>query len=260
MMPIHKLRENLFKRRLASGAKQPGLWLTLESTNATEVLAGAGYDWLLLDMEHTTVDASQIAGHIRAAIGGTAELAVRIPWNEPIMVKRLLDAGVRTLMFPSVQSAAEAQAAVSATRYPPHGIRGVSGNMRANSFARVKDYAEAYRQEQCVIVQLESPRAIAAIEEIGAVEGVDALFIGPNDLAATMGLFGKPGAPEVKAVIAEAVLRINKTGKAAGILNYNIAEARALFKAGFAFIAGNSDTGILARQSEVILAQLNADE
>lgn len=260
MMPVHKLRENLFKRRLASGAKQPGLWLTLESPNATEVLAGAGYDWLLLDMEHTTVDPSQIAGHVRAANGGTAELAVRIPWNEPIMVKRLLDAGVRTLMFPCVQSAAEAQAAVSATRYPPHGIRGVSGNMRANSFARVKDYPDAYQREQCVIVQLESLKAIAAIEEIGAVDGVDALFIGPNDLAATMGLFGKPGAPEVKAVIADAIQRISKTAKAAGILNYNIAEARALFKAGFAFIAVNSDTSILARQSEAILAQLKSDE
>jgi len=259
MMPVHKLRTNQFKHRLNGGEKQAGLWLTLESSNATEILAGAGYDWLLLDMEHTTVDPSQIAGHVRAALGGTAELAVRIPWNEPIMVKRLLDAGVRTLMFPCVQSAAEARAAVAATRYPPHGIRGVSGNMRANSFARVKDYAETYQHEQCVIVQLESLKAIAAIEEIGAVEGVDALFIGPNDLAATMGLFGKPGAPEVKAVIADAIVRIKKTGKAAGILNYNIPEVRALFKAGFDFIAVNSDTSILARQSEAILAQLKTD-
>ena len=210
-------------------------------------------------MEHTTVDPSQIAAHVRAAHGGTAELVVRIPWNEPIMVKRLLDAGVRSLMFPCVQSAAEAQAAVAATRYPPHGIRGVSGNMRANSFARVKDYAETYEEEQCVIVQLESPRAIAAIEAIGAVVGVDAMFIGPNDLAATMGFFGKPGAPEVNAVIADAIPRINQSGKAAGILNYNLAEARSLFDAGVNFIAVNSDTGILARQSEAILAQLKSD-
>src|SRR5450432_2368161 len=105
-------------------------------------------------------------------------------------------------MFPNVQSAAEARAAVAATRYPPHGIRGVSGNMRANSYARVKDYGENYQQEQCVIVQLESPKAIAAIEEIAAIDGIDALFIGPNDLAASMGLYGKPGAPEVRAVIA----------------------------------------------------------
>ena len=260
MMPTFKLRENAFKRRLKEGTKQPGLWLTLESPIATEIAAGTGFDWLLLDMEHTTVEPHQIASHLHAASGGTGELAVRIPWNEPIMVKRLLDAGVRTIMFPNVQSAAEAKAAVAATRYPPHGIRGVSGNMRANSFARVKDYPETYMQQQCVIVQLETPKAIAALEEIGAVEGVDAMFIGPNDLAASMGLFGKPGAPEVKAVIAEAIVRMRKTGKGAGILNYNIAEARALFKAGFDFIAVNSDLAILARQSEVILAQVKAPE
>lgn len=255
-MRTTKLVPNAFKRGLVSGKKQPGLWLTLESPNATEILAGSGYDWLLLDMEHTTVDLSQVANHLRAARGGSAELAVRIPWNEPIAVKRLLDAGVRTLMFPCVQSAEEAKAAVAATRYPPDGIRGVSGNMRANAFARVQDYGTTYRDEQCVIVQLESRKAIAAIEEIGAVEGVDALFVGPNDLAASMGLFGKPGAPEVKAVIADSVARINATGKASGILNFDIEEARGLFESGFAFIAVASDTSILARRSEAILAEL----
>src|SRR5258705_3231077 len=109
-MPVHKARENVFKRRLKDGSKQPGLWLTLESPNATEVLAGAGYDWLLLDMEHTTLDASQVADHIRAAVAGTAELAVRVPWDEAILVKRLLGAGILTLMFPAVQSGAVAKA------------------------------------------------------------------------------------------------------------------------------------------------------
>jgi 4-hydroxy-2-oxoheptanedioate aldolase len=237
----------------------PGLWLSLESPIATEILAGAGYDWLLLDMEHTTLDPSQVAAHIRAAWGGTAELAVRLPWNEPVMVKRLLDAGVRTLMFPFVQSADEARAAVAATRYPPHGIRSVSGNSRATGFARIPDYPERYREEQCVIVQIESPRALAAIEEIAAVDGVDALFIGPADLAANMGFYGKPGAPEVKAAIADAVVRIRRTGKAAGMLNYNLAEARALFAAGFSFIAVNSDLAILARRSEAILAEVQQE-
>lgn len=260
MTPVHTLRENLFKRRLKEGGKQPGLWLTLESTTATEILAGAGFDWLLLDMEHTTVDPSQVAEHIRAARGGTAELAVRVPWNEPVLVKRLLDAGARTLMFPMIQSAEEARAAVATTLYPPLGIRGVSGNMRANSYARVTDYGVNYHREQCVIVQLESPKAIAAIEEIAAVEGVDALFIGPNDLAANMGLYGKPGAPEVKVLIAQAIERIVRTGKAAGILNFNIVEARALFKSGFSFIAVNSDTAILARRSEAILAELTKED
>lgn len=258
MTPVHTLPTNHFKRKLQEGAKQPGLWLTLESTNSTEIVSGSGYDWLLLDMEHTTVDPSQVAEHIRAARGGTAELMVRVPWNEPVLVKRLLDTGVRTLMFPYVQSAAEARAAVAATRYPPHGVRGVSGNMRANSFARVKDYGQTYQREQCIVVQLESPQAIAAIEDIAAVDGVDALFIGPNDLAANMGLFGSPGAPEVKAVIAQALQRIKRTGKASGILNFDIPQARALFEAGFDFIAVISDMAILARRSEAILAELKA--
>src|SRR6218665_2880259 len=192
------LSPKLLKRGLAKGKKQPGLWLSLESPHVTEVLAGAGYDWLLLDMEHTCLDTSQGADHPRAAKGGTAELVVRIPWNEPVIVKRLLDAGVRSIMVPFVQGADEARRAVAATRYPPHGIRGVSGNMRANGFSRIKDYGQRYHEEQCIIVQIESPTAVAAIAEIGAVDGVDGIFVGPNDLAANMGLYGQPGAPEVR--------------------------------------------------------------
>lgn len=253
------VQPNLFKRGLAEGKRQPGLWLTLESANVTEILAGSGYSWLLLDMEHTPVDASQVAEHLRAARGGTAELVVRIPWNEPIMMKRLLDAGVRSFMVPFVQSAAEARAAVAATRYPPHGIRGVSGNMRANNFARIKDYADRYHEEQCIIVQIESPVAVVAIPEIGAIEGVDGIFVGPNDLAANMGLFGKPGAPEVRAVIDKAVEVIKKTGKAPGILNFNVSEARELFTRGYSYIAVGSDTSILARRSEALLTEIGAE-
>jgi len=250
------LSPNLFKRGLAQGKKQPGLWLSLESPNITEVLAGSGYDWLLLDMEHTCLDPSQVAEHLRAAKGGTAELVVRIPWNEPILVKRLLDAGVRSIMVPFVQSADEARRAVAATRYPPHGIRGVSGNMRANGFSRIKDYGQRYHEEQCIIVQIESPAGMAAIPEIGAVDGIDGIFVGPNDLAANMGLYGQPGAPQVRAAIAEILQAIRATGKAPGILNFNPSEARELLRSGYDFIAAASDLFILARRSEALLAEL----
>lgn len=252
------LSPNLFKQGLAQGKKQFGLWLSLESPNVTEVMAGSGYDWLLLDMEHTCLDTSQVADHLRAARGGTAELVVRIPWNEPVIVKRLLDAGVRSIMVPFVQGAGEARRAVAATRYPPHGIRGVSGNMRANGFSRIKDYGQRYHEEQCIIVQIESPTAVAAIAEIGAVDGIDAIFVGPNDLAANMGLYGKPGAPEVRAVIAEIHQAIRATGKAPGILNFNPAEARDLLQLGYDFIAAGSDLSILARRSEALLTELTA--
>lgn len=248
---------NRFKAGLAEGRRQPGLWLSLESPNATEILAGSGYDWLLLDMEHTAQGISQVADHIRAAKGGTAELVVRIPWNEPIVMKRLLDVGIRSFMIPFVQSADEARAAVAATRYPPHGIRGVSGNMRANGFSRYSDYAARYHEEQCIIVQIESPAAIAAIGDIGAVDGIDGLFIGPNDLAANMGLFGQPGAPQVGEAIAEALAKIQSTGKAPGILNFDPAQARALFEGGFTYVAVGSDLAILVRRSEALLAEVS---
>ncbi len=252
------LHPNNFKRALAQGRKQPGLWLSLESPNVTEVVAGAGYDWLLLDMEHTCLDVSQVADHLRAARGGTAELVVRIPWNEPILVKRLLDAGVRSLMVPFVQSADDARRAVAATRYPPHGIRGVAGNTRANGFARIKDYGTRYHEEQCIVVQVESPAAVAAISAIGAVDGIDGIFVGPNDLAANMGLFGQSGAPEVRAVIARVVESIRATGKAPGILNFNPVEARELMKMGYDFIAVGSDLATLARRTEALLAEIKA--
>ncbi len=252
------LRPNVFKQGLRDRKKQPGLWLTLESPNVTEILAGSGYDWLLLDMEHTSLDPSQVADHIRAAQGGTAELMVRVPWNDPVMFKRLLDTGVRSFMVPFVQSADEAQRAVAATRYPPQGIRGVSGTSRATAFGRIKDYGQQYQQAQCIVVQIESPKAMAAIAEIGAIDGVDGLFVGPNDLAANMGLYGKPGAPEVQAAIAQALQAIEATGKAPGILNFVPAQARELMTMGYDFVAVGGDMSILARRSEALLAEIMA--
>ena len=252
------LPPNLFKRGLSERRKQPGLWLSLESPNATEVAAGAGYDWLMLDLEHSTVELGQAVEHLRAARGGTAEMMVRVPWNEPVIVKRLLDAGFRTFMFPFVQNADEARRAVAATRYPPHGIRGFAGTSRATGFGRIPGYAEACAAEQCVVVQVETTAALAEIAAIGAVDGVDAIFIGPNDLAASMGFLARASAPEVRAAIAGALGDIRATGKAAGILQYNVEEARALFAAGFDFIAVGSDIGILARRSEALLSEIRA--
>lgn len=250
--------QNHFKRGLHDGRRQPGFWLTLESANVTEIVAGAGYDWMLLDMEHTTLGIAAVADHVRAARGGTAELMVRVPWNDPVLVKRLLDAGVRSLMFPYIQDAREAVLAVAATRYPPQGIRGFSGNSRATNFARITDYAAHAHQEICVVVQVETPQAIANIAAIGAVDGVDAIFVGPNDLAANMGLLGQSGALDVRTAVRAALDDIRATGKAPGMLEFNIAEARKLFDAGYTFVAVGSDTSIIARRSEALLVELQA--
>lgn len=250
------LPPNKFKRHLIEGKVQIGLWLSMDSLFATEIVAGSGFDWLLLDMEHTSIDLSQVVQHLRAAKGGTAEVVVRIPWNEPIIVKRLLDAGVRSLMVPYVQSAEEARRAVAATRYPPQGVRGSAGNTRASNFNRLAAYLEKYQEEQCLIAQIETPASIEAIEEIGKVDGVDGLFVGPNDLAMNMGRSGDPGAADVKLAIADALARIRATGKAAGILNFNPGEARAHIAANIGFIAVGSDASILARKSEALLAEV----
>jgi 4-hydroxy-2-oxoheptanedioate aldolase len=257
-MAPQSMPTNLFKRALKAGDSQIGLWLTLDSLSSTEILAGSGYDWLLLDMEHTCIEASHVVQHLRAAHGGGAEVVVRVPSHDPVLLKRLLDAGVRSIMFPRIESADEARAAVAATRYPPHGIRGVAGNMRANNFTRIDSYFDRYQDEQCVIVQLESKPGFDAIEQIGAVDGIDGLFIGPNDLAASVGLLGKSTDPFVGAMIADGVARIQRTGKSAGILNFVPSDAKALLQSGVRFIAVGSDAGILARRSEALLAEIKS--
>src|SRR3982074_3684017 len=157
---------NKFKRALAAGTPQIGLWMSLTSPVATEVAAGAGFDWLLIDMEHSANDLSEVVQHLPAAEGGTAEPIVRPPWNEPVLVKRLLDQGITSFLFPFVQSAEEARRAVAATRYPPKGIRGVAGTMRANRWGRVPDYINRAEDEICVLVQVETRKAVGGVEEV----------------------------------------------------------------------------------------------
>jgi 4-hydroxy-2-oxoheptanedioate aldolase len=248
------LPPNNFKRALSANKKQVGFWLTLASTTATEIAAGAGFDWVLIDMEHSVNELPDVQDHLRACVGGTAEPVVRIPWNEPVLVKRMLDIGARSLMFPYVQNADEARRAVAATRYPPAGIRGYAGAARGSNYGRIADYAKRIHDELCVIVQIETPQAVAAIPEIAKVDGIDGIFIGPNDLAANMGHVGNMSAPDVKALIRDGVDKIRAGGKAAGILNFREDEARELFKSGVSFIAVAGDAGLMARQTERVVA------
>ena len=246
------LPPNRLKRALAAGQKQIGFWLTLASPNATEIAATAGFDWLLIDMEHSPNDLNDVIHHLRAAVGGTAEPVVRIPWNDPVAVKRLLDIGVRSLMFPYVQSVDEAKRAVAATRYPPAGIRGIAGTTRATAYGRVKDYAKTAASEICVVVQAETVKALDAASDVAKVDGVDCVFIGPNDLSASMGQIGNMGAPDVQAAIARGIERIRAGGKAAGILEFKEDSARKYLAAGFQMIAVGGDGGMLARGTEAM--------
>jgi 4-hydroxy-2-oxoheptanedioate aldolase len=246
------LPQNRFKRALHLKTPQIGLWLSLASPAATEVAAGAGFDWLLIDMEHAPNELPDIAHHLRAVEGGTAEPVVRVPWNDPVTVKRLLDIGARSLLFPFVQSAEEARRAVAATRYPPAGIRGFAGTTRANRYGRVADYAKRAAEEICVLVQCETRRAVAAIPEIASVEGIDGVFIGPADLAADMGHLANTQHPDVQAAILDAGKAIQSSGKAAGFLSLREDETRHVLAAGFTFVAVGTDVALLARQTEAL--------
>ncbi|CAA2158549.1 4-hydroxy-2-oxo-heptane-1,7-dioate aldolase [Methylobacterium brachiatum] len=251
---------NPFKRGLLEQRRQVGLWMTTGSATLTEIAAGGGLDWLLIDMEHSPNDLISVVDHLRAAASTTTEAVVRVPWNEPVLVKRLLDQGARSLMFPFVQTADEARRAVAATRYPPQGIRGFAGTSRATDYGRRSNYPAQSAEEICVVVQLETPEALRAARDIAGVEGVDGVFIGPADLAANMGHLGNPGAGPVQAAIREGLSAIRATGKAAGLLNFNEIAAKSDFEAGFSFVAVSGDAFIMARGVERLVEAFRADK
>jgi len=249
------LPRNTFKHAIAAGKPQIGLWLSLSSNYSAEVCAGSGFDWLLLDTEHSPNEIDMVLGQLQAIAPYPSHPVVRVAWNDAVIVKRTLDVGAQTLLFPFVQSAAEAAAAVAATRYPPRGIRGVAGTTRATRFGRVKDYAKRAHEETCVLVQVETQEAVDAIEAIAKVDGVDGIFIGPADYHASLGYPGETANPAVLPKIEEAVRRIRAAGKAPGILTPDEKLAKRYLELGALFVAVGADIGLLARGSEALAAK-----
>jgi 4-hydroxy-2-oxoheptanedioate aldolase len=250
-----ELPVNAFNRALRAGKPQIGLWSSLSSSYTVEVIAGAGFDWILLDSEHSPADIENLLSQLQAAAPYPTHPVVRVPWNDMVTIKRVLDIGAQSILVPYVSTAAEARAAVSYTRYPPGGVRGVAGTTRATRFGRVKDYARRAHEEICVLVQVETQPALANIEEICAVDGVDGVFIGPADLHASMGFPGEIANAKVKPLIDDAIRRIRKSGKAPGILTPNDADARHWLECGTLFCAVGADVGILARGAEALAAK-----
>lgn len=245
-----QLPVNTFKRALAAGQHQAGLWMTLASHYATEAVAGAGFDWLLLDMEHSPNEYDDVLRQLQVIAGYRSHAVVRPMWNDPLAFKRLLDVGAQTLLVPYVQNADEARAAVSAMRYPPQGIRGVSASTRATRFGRVSQYAERCHEELCLLVQVETVEALSQIEAIAAVDGVDGIFIGPGDLSASMGIGGQLRHPKLLEAIDDAIERIRACGKAPGILTGDRELARRFIDKGTLFTAVGVDAGLLARAAD----------
>jgi 4-hydroxy-2-oxoheptanedioate aldolase len=246
---------NPFKRALRAGRPQIGLWSSLASHISVEVVAGAGFDWLLLDMEHAPNELPMVLAQLQAARGGTAQPIVRPPWNDMVVIKRLLDVGVQSLLIPYVQNAEEARDAVAFTRYPPHGVRGFATGPRANDYGRIADYVQTYADELCVLVQVETRAGLDNLEAIAAVEGVDGVFIGPADLAAALGHAGELKHPQVQAAIEDAIGRLVAVGKPPGILIGDEQLARRYLELGSLFVAVGSDLALLARGADALASR-----
>lgn len=249
--------KNNFKAALANGDRQIGLWSTLCSNIVAEVIGDSGFDWIVLDTEHSPNELPDLITQMQAMATGTASAVVRPAWNDAVLIKRILDAGAQTLLVPFIQNRAEAEAAVAATRYPPNGIRGVTSSGRAARYSRVKNYLDVAADEIAVLVQIETGEALKQLQEIAAVPGVDGVFIGPSDLSASLGHIGNPGHEAVQAALKSAVDQLLALGKPAGILTSNQDDARRYIEWGYQFVAVGSDLGVLASGTQALAASFN---
>jgi 4-hydroxy-2-oxoheptanedioate aldolase len=249
---------NRFKRDIAAGKTQVGCWLASGAPSTAEALGCAGFDFLVVDTEHTPIDPPQMVDILRTIAGTPAQAIVRPPWNDMVMVKRVLDAGAQTLLLPFVQSAEEAGLAVSYTRYPPSGVRGVAGTHRGSRYGTIPDYAKRAHEQICVIVQIETLSAFAALEAIAAVPGVDSLFIGPSDLSASMGLLGDMGNPAVQEKLAAGAQACKRIGKPCGIIGFNPEMAKKFLGYGFSWVAVSSDIALMVGRAQEYLGAMRA--
>ncbi|ORC47910.1 2-dehydro-3-deoxyglucarate aldolase [Burkholderia sp. A27] len=255
---------NPLKQRLKEADPLFGLWLSLGSDAAAEALAHAGFDWLLIDMEHAPNDSGDVTSQLRAIAAAhlPSEPVVRVPATEAWLVKRVLDAGARTLMFPNIASAAEAAHAVRLTQYPSaealDGQRGVAGMVRAGAYGMRRDYVQTANAQISTIVQIESARSLEEVEKIAATPGVDCLFVGPADLAASLGHLGDSKHADVQAAMARIVSAADKAGIAAGIFAMDAVSARQYRDAGFRFIALAADVLWMLRATRQALQEVRS--
>jgi 2-dehydro-3-deoxyglucarate aldolase len=243
---------NHFRQDLMAGKQLIGCWASLGSPITTEVLGVAGFDWILLDAEHAPNDVLTLVPQLMALKDSVSAAVVRPPWNDTVIIKRLLDAGFHNFLVPFVENAEEARRAVAATRYPPAGVRGVSVSQRSNRYGAVPDYFKLVNDNIAVMVQIESHAGVKAASSIAAVDGVDGLFIGPSDLAAAYGFLGAAGHPEVQEAMAQVFAAAKAAGKPVGILAPVEADARRYLQMGATFVAVGSDLGLLRMATQAL--------
>ncbi len=248
--------ENRFRAALRDGRQQIGLWNSIGGNTVPEALAGTGVDWVLIDTEHAAVEVTDVLPALQA-IAATPQVSavVRPAWNDPVIIKRLLDFGAQTLLIPYVQSADEARAAVAAVRYPPTGMRGVAGLSRASRYGQIEDYTATASSQICLLVQIETAAALDRLDEIAGVEGVDGVFIGPADLAASLGHPGNPGHPDVRGAILGAIDRLRALGVPVGILSMDRDFLRECIARGTSFTAVGIDLDLLLKGARAVAAE-----
>jgi 2-dehydro-3-deoxyglucarate aldolase/4-hydroxy-2-oxoheptanedioate aldolase len=240
--------KNRVKRRLQAGEKTAGAWLQTANPVTAEILARAGFDWLMIDMEHGPGDIMTLITQLQAMNGTGVVPLVRAPWNDFVIIKRILDAGVKGLLVPYVNTREETVEAVRACRYPPQGVRGVAGSPRAQGYGQgVQDYLDRANDEILLVTAVETPVAVANLEGILAVHGVDGIFIGPMDLATNMGFLGNPSHPDVQEVIAEIEKKVLGAGKVLATISGNWEQAQRLYDKGYQMVTLMADGVSLAK-------------
>jgi 2-keto-3-deoxy-L-rhamnonate aldolase RhmA len=249
---------NHFKKNLLRNPPQIGTWLVSTSPWVAEAMGCAGFEWLVVDMEHSPLDYMTAVSMMQAVAGTPAQSIVRLPWNDRVMTKRTLDAGAQTLMFPYVQTVDEARMAVESTRYPMAGARGISSMQRGSRFGTVPNYLKRASEQICVIVQIETPEALSRMPEIAELDGVDALFVGPGDLSASMGHIGDMGHPEVQRRLAEGAQIARDAGKGCGIIGGTPEMAKTYIDMGYTFVAVSTDMSMMMSKAAEILAAMKA--
>lgn len=244
---------NRFKQGLRQGPPLIGLWLALADPYCAEVCASAGLDWLLLDAEHGPNDLRSLLAQLQALAPYPVQPVVRPPVGDTVLIKQLLDIGAQTLLIPLVETLEQARALVQATRYPPAGVRGIGGSLtRATRWGGLADYLDRADEEVCLLVQVETRRGLASLPAIAQLDGVDGVFIGPNDLAASLGHRGDPQHPQVRNAIAEGIAAIRAAGKAAGCLSSDEVIAQGYLDQGCRFVAVGADVTLLARSAQAL--------
>ncbi len=239
---------NRFKQALRAGQPQIGLWVALADPYSTELLAGCGFDWLLIDSEHAPNDVRSVLSQLQALSAYPVHPVVRPVVGDAVVIKQYLDIGAQNLLVPMVEDAEQARRLVAATRYPPDGVRGVGSALaRASRWNHYGDYLARADDEVCLLLQVETAGAATRVHEIAAVEGVDGVFFGPADLCASMGHRGNPGHPDVQRAIEEGIATVRAAGKAAGILTADRTLARRYLELGAVFVAVGADTTLLGR-------------